>query len=1107
MDKQYHQVVRFEIDFSLPEEEPLVPIQNRISRLVKRRLSAQLDALFSAFSDPGVSVKLDRLELDVGSILIEDLERELPQKLEEELRKELLRLQQQQGVLISKRALSIEPGQRKTSQGTPAQIRVQSLKILQVYLEKGSFPWWVPSELAQHPVDSFQQLLQSNTQELKALFLNIMGSEWTRRRIVHNFKDPDLKQVVKLLEPVYSRTIINYSDGLANQHEKAPIVKLDHRDFRKLRWELILKYLYEERGSEFNQKSFLKQILVDLATRFNITYRELVLKLESIALKFSANNQKEASLVKHILLLAGEEKSNQIKQAQNSISKPSQSLLKNLNPQQQEIAANYLPFIEGQEDHWTVNTKDQHIALLLIERCWATHPHKAIQVIKRLALQGKSTQALLDRLPNHIIQATIAQLEPKLHSELQHLQSDLVKLASYRRLPNWSPSTLQKAIQQFYLRFLSLFAHQRYPISVLLKALLKKIADKSGWTYQQLMVELLVSISKSLHTTTLQSNIVIELHQLLKEKESAYHWPLSKEALTTAKNKSQNAKADWVENNSSIQTNDWCFAPQEESIASYLQRIKSWLKEKEKQVYRTTLFNQPHLFHQWLPTLLKQWSAAHQQLFLRLLWPGLFDFILNWTTDSRTLFKLTLQSLHIDPPTNPSIELAIWTVLLNSGTGGLQPDQLIGESLRILAQQTTISEAKLLKTFHSLAVAQAKILKLGEQLTKLLARAIQRKLFIYGDSMKLNNTGEATETAAHFKAIDLYFNKGQLPPGETMASLRLIFSDLLKSAPSQLRLWLWQAIRLAERRERILLFFSASSTIELMDLLHPQAGQYALGVLNIIRAKDHLYKIGYTGSAEKQYWKLIWEVLNDQIRKGFQPRAYVETIIQTLLAQHAHTIAVLGLSTVDYLEQWGQITPEDSTWRMIKIVIRGMNLNARRMPGLKMTKEQSTTVQAKNFSEMSGKELILWMEQLLAGRLYLSPNTKDRTTDVLAFSQHLLQLPQQEKKAFWVLFHDRLVLNLLEELTPAGDLPQLLDITELLGQVAQKKEKIAHRFFPMDLSMLLIQALLNNRGSLSNQKAFIHQLLKDWARAHNWSYQTLVETLWPLMLELGPVFR
>ena len=73
--------------------------------------------------------------------------------------------------------------------------------------------------------------------------------------------------------------IIAYNEKLVKQHEKEALVKTGRQAFKKAGWETILKYLFEKRGSEFNQRSFLKRMLIGLSERFNITYLELLEKL------------------------------------------------------------------------------------------------------------------------------------------------------------------------------------------------------------------------------------------------------------------------------------------------------------------------------------------------------------------------------------------------------------------------------------------------------------------------------------------------------------------------------------------------------------------------------------------------------------------------------------------------------------------------------------------------------------------------------------------------------------------------------------------------------------------------------------------------------------
>lgn len=1060
MDKQEHRVFRVNIDYSMPDTEEANPVQNRMSHLMNTRLTQQLDDLFTEFSHPNFPIQLDRLEIDLGSISLDDFETELPLRLEEVLRKKLQAIIQKQGVL--------EPSGIKKL--------IPRLEVLAFFLSKGGYPWWAKNKFTENPVELFRPLLESHQGALKNMLLNTMGSEWVRKRMVHSFEWIDLKAVVRLLEPVESETIINYQEELAIQQEKTAFIKAERRDFQKLSWEVILKYLYEERGSEFNQKSFLKQVLIDLANRFNTTYQELIQKLEIIAAQFDATNQKRASFLKNILLLAKEETNHTEVESKEKFSSLPPEVLEGLSKKERQLVLAYLPLIEKDYSHWPEKISDLDTRLLLLERLWLSQPTRAIGWVKRLAFRGQAGINLLNRLPAPMIQATLADLHPNLHQEFWHLQEDLIALARLRLLGSLTPHAIEQIIRKYYFQLLSQVQGRSYNVPTLLQPLIEQIAAQNSQSYPVFLQTLQTLLSQANSQVHLRSKLLAYWRVLLREEGRP------------------NFKAR-------SETQDWGFDPKKESISVYLERIKSWLPLKEKRFSLGTIWAKPNMFSKWLPNLLTTWTGTDKQQLFQLLWPSSYDFAAKWIKDSTFLFTQLAQQRERAAVSENQLEMIVWLLFLQAGSSGLSQTSLINGSLRALSKSTGFSEGKLLNGFYDLSLDHPKRLQLGDLAHKLIERAIQAHLFVRLESKRTKRTAVPSFYPELFETIDYFFTKGQLPPEKTIADIRSAFAELQRRSPLRLRLWLQEAIRTPNIRDQINWFFSPETTIELMNLLAPQAGNYARGILVFIKAEGAEWKDWYTGKTEKNFWKLAWKGLHEAIWKGFQPRIYILTILEQIRIDQ-------NLETVLFFKQLGSISLQQTIWPMPlidRVIQSAIHLSPSTPRQLKpsVAVPQSQT----EFAQMNAEQLITWLEHRLRGQVFETDLEGTRPPSLIQFSRHIIQLSHKEKEQVWLLFEDQLVVDLFEQLLSPTELNQFLDLAELVAQVDQQKKKIKPRFFPMELSTLLLEAVLNNRGSISNQKTFITKLLKDWAKAHNLSYQELVETLWPIMSELGPVFR
>ncbi len=1280
MPQQSHRVYRLKVDFSLPADEKPAPVQDRISNLIKSTLTQKIATLLSDFSHPQRLIKIDSLELDVGKIMLDQLEDHLPKKLEEVLKNKLIQLQ--------KSKPSIQGEIQKAKSRSPV------LEVLWSYLEKGSIPWWTSKELSVEPRLLFNKLLLNDTELLKILFTNVLGSEWTRKRLVHNFKDQDLQALVRILAPSNNKTIVDYNDELAKHHKKKPVLKVRDRDFRNIRWEVIFKYLHEKRGSEFNQKSFLKQILHDLAIRFSIKYIDLIRKLASIAIEIHAENEKEDSLLKNILLLAKEEKifssnedihstspiaknlfdglslkqkreasifvsilegdntgfeneginfetgilflerlweyderqakllivrlrnlgvigrnfiarlpaymkglptqntSNsqviqsllrglsdiQIREASVFVAllqgrdselikeeinvetgilffdrlwsvdekqvrmlvtrlrdmgavglrfiahlpaymkdsprpltaenKFTQSLLQGFSDGQKEAISNFIPFFQEDTTAFPEEKMNVGIGILLLERLWNYDQEKAINVIKRLIFSKGKNQALINDLPDYMIQNTLSAISPNMYQEIWNIRMDLISLTKLRGLVSWTSSDIKKTINQDFLSFLILSSGKTYDIRILIKLLIEKLANKTRKTFRQFIEEILFNDPVLLDQITFQSDLIFYLHTFLKDTalstiENSISWTDSFARDFYAIG-SLNNDLTRSQNNYAIDefVSDWVFNPQKESVNDYLKRLEKLLSKEKAGTVSPLILNNPELAVQWLPVLLGQWDDSKKHTILKKIWPARFSFSLRWIKDIAALsseYRLT------NTPTLISIkeiEWLVWLSLLESGTMGLNKLEIINTSLSKLANKLSCSEEVLFNAFYSLSVTQADKLELSSGLDQLIKKAIQRNLFVNLHS-NINHGHSVDVSVNELEVIRQYFYTGQLPVGQSISSLRSFFDELIESEPQRLSIWIRKCIGIKVCQERLVFFLSTPVTIKVMNLVEPQAGDYGIKLFEILNSIDSSITNSFSKNEIKIYWKQVWQSLHENIWMGYRTRGFVLAIIQKII-RVKKIDATLLFEKLANAETNNQLSSQKVIQRILNTAYHTISPKASTNDQLINAKEKLLLA---DFSKMNISQLTAWVDNyFLASTSSVSLNDF-RRIKLVDFGKHIIQLPVKEKAQLWTLINDQLVVNLFQQLVSQDELSQILDIAEIVGQVKQKKAKSTRRLFPIELSSLLLDIVLNDRGSLSNQKVFITKLLKDWARAHSLSYKELIETLWPLVWELSPIFR
>jgi hypothetical protein len=145
---------------------------DRLSQLHHAALESLLERVFSELSPPGRWDRLERLELDLGTLQASDLEQQLPQLLEAALRRALAaRLP-----LHLPRPLPPETSTATAGPAADAYGLQRQLELLALFTATGSLPWWAPRHDRQLIAVALDTALALPPPELGALLQQLAGA-------------------------------------------------------------------------------------------------------------------------------------------------------------------------------------------------------------------------------------------------------------------------------------------------------------------------------------------------------------------------------------------------------------------------------------------------------------------------------------------------------------------------------------------------------------------------------------------------------------------------------------------------------------------------------------------------------------------------------------------------------------------------------------------------------------------------------------------------------------------------------------------------------------------------------------------------------------------
>jgi hypothetical protein len=267
MNLSYHIIQQQVFDIHFKRKEKYALLQNRFSRLFHNELFPLLEAFIDKEIPHPVNFRIDTLTVDLGTVSYEHLERDIVEVFIEAFKKALHEITGDipvAGIL----ATAIE-----TNTHTPDRY----LEVMEFYLVTGILPWWASPEKYADPLQITDELMGNQKSDFEELLYRIGPNETVRKRLAYQFPKTYMQSIIRLLEPDKAAFIFEYHEQLGGLQEEQPFVKADTKEFEKALWLFVLDYLLVDRGSIFEERSFVKSSLYKMAMFFNVHYDELLI--------------------------------------------------------------------------------------------------------------------------------------------------------------------------------------------------------------------------------------------------------------------------------------------------------------------------------------------------------------------------------------------------------------------------------------------------------------------------------------------------------------------------------------------------------------------------------------------------------------------------------------------------------------------------------------------------------------------------------------------------------------------------------------------------------------------------------------------------------------
>jgi hypothetical protein len=285
----WHVIEHAEFDISFGSEEEAFEQQADLGAFIQRRLMPVVDGVFNEMSSKGEVLRMDGLEVDLGTLVYHDFQDEMESRLRECLRS-----------VLNEKRLSIK-AKPANNEGVFTRQQIE-LEQFEYFLVTGRLPWNAALSEGRTMDQRVQRIVQSSGAKFGKLLRSAAQKDAVIKRLVSQFPDEILAEIVRLLEPGewgFVEDILERPELFRpgkDEQPQAPSRLKAHL------WEFTFTYLLVERGSLFNRKAYIGSLVRQMAAHDNIGYGELLSSLIGVLHHIEA----PSGLKKEMFQLLGE---------------------------------------------------------------------------------------------------------------------------------------------------------------------------------------------------------------------------------------------------------------------------------------------------------------------------------------------------------------------------------------------------------------------------------------------------------------------------------------------------------------------------------------------------------------------------------------------------------------------------------------------------------------------------------------------------------------------------------------------------------------------------------------------------------------------------------
>lgn len=505
---QYHIIKQQTADILFSEREKAPDVFTDVSRLFNSRIKDITEAVFNEQVEEDVLVRIDTLQVDLGSLPYPFPEEEMATRYRNAL----------EAALASK-LKELQTNREQASEYQETQISISIKAFFEHYLLTGALPWWGGKQELNDPETVFSRLMEEEQEALKALIYKTAQYAYVRKRLVYGFTEKVVQGVIYLVEPGQAAFILEYHKDVSQIQQKEQLVKAEASEFEKAVWVFILDYLFDESSSHFSRKLFVRHTLTAMAARFNLSFAR-VLFLFDEAIHTSGELLQYADALPAIIKeLAGEVLYNNLATgAQHELWEVPPSTLTTRNEKLSMLSLYLLSgsFTPG------ATFIERHYLIAVFLDLMATVPSLMKELLLNMGEQAIVKKRLAHEFNDEVMKEAIRLIEPAGADFIINYSEVTLKIQEEKSIVKTEASVFKNVLWEFILTFLFSERGSVFNKKMFLESNVRQLARHYNIEFNILLSFLAQGITEELSIISDNSSLFYLLIDILKETNNAY---------------------------------------------------------------------------------------------------------------------------------------------------------------------------------------------------------------------------------------------------------------------------------------------------------------------------------------------------------------------------------------------------------------------------------------------------------------------------------------------------------------------------------------------------------------------------------------------------------